>query len=344
MGPKKDIVGLFKQATQKHGIKFAVSEHLAPSYHWLQVSHRADKNGAMAGVPYDGIDSADWDLYHETHDVPRNAKGEEDLWSPMNVPTAWKRRYFDRIKDLIDNYEPDLLYTDGPIFFEEYGLSVVAHHYNKSAKKNGGTPQTVYTSKRREDSVVGTCVLDLERGVVDKIWPDPWQTDTCIGQWHYNKGEKYKSAKLVIDMLVDIVSRNGNLMLNFPLNSKGELDSEELKVLDSVTKWMAVNSEGIYGNASLEDLRRRPGHVGLGARRRGALQREQAQRFLRRRRAFHQEGQYALRVFNGRAGAGSRVRAAWYKESSGARQGPARGASGLSRTPQVQTGRDGTAH
>ena len=73
------------------------------------------------------------------------------------------------------------------------------------------------------------------------------QTDTCIGEWHYNKGIKYKSSKVVIDMLVDIVSRNGNLMLNFPLNSKGELDSEELKVLDGVTKWMAVNSEGIYG-------------------------------------------------------------------------------------------------
>ena len=246
-GPKKDIVGLFRKATQKHGIKFAVSEHLAPSYHWFQVSHREDKTGPLAGVHYDGINSADWDLYHEKHDVPRDAKGEEDLWSPKNVPTAWKRRYFDRIMDLIDNYEPDLLYTDGPIFFEEYGLAFVAHHYNKSAKKNGGVPQTVYTSKRREDSAVGTGVLDLERGVVDKIWPNPWQTDTCIGQWHYNKGEKYKSSKVVVDMLVDIVSRNGNLMLNFPLNSKGELDAEESKVLDGVTKWMAVNSEGIYG-------------------------------------------------------------------------------------------------
>jgi alpha-L-fucosidase len=240
-GPKKDIVGLFKRATQKHGLKFAVSEHLAPSYHWFQTSHGADKQGPLAGVAYDGANRANWDLYHETHEVPK-----EGPWSPINVPVAWKRRYFDRIMDLVDNYEPDLLYTDGPIFFEEYGLAFVAHHYNRSAKKHGGIPQTVYTSKRKEDCATGTCVLDLERGVVDKIWPEPWQTDTCIGQWHYNKGQQYKSAKVVIDLLVDIVSRNGNLMLNFPLNSKGELDADESKVLEGVTSWMAVNSEAIY--------------------------------------------------------------------------------------------------
>jgi alpha-L-fucosidase len=106
--------------------------------------------------------------------------------------------------------------------------------------------EAVYTSKRREDSESGTCVLDLERGLVDKIWPAPWQTDTCVGGWHYNKGIKYKDAKTVIDMLVDIVSRNGNLLLNFPLNSAGVLDEDEQKTLAGITGWMAINSEGIY--------------------------------------------------------------------------------------------------
>ena len=247
MGPKKDVVGLFKKATQKHGMKFAVSEHLAVSYHWFQTSHGADKQGPLAGVPYDGNDPKYVDLYHETHEVPMRANGRgTDDWSPVNVPAKWKMHYFNRMMDLIDNYEPDLLYTDGPVFFEEYGLSFIAHHYNRSAKKHGGVPQTVYTTKRREDCATGTCVLDLERGVVDKIWPEPWQTDTCVGQWHYNKGQKYKTSKVVVDLLVDIVSRNGNLMLNFPLNSKGELDAEEMKILEGITAWMSVNSEGIY--------------------------------------------------------------------------------------------------
>jgi len=119
--------------------------------------------------------------------------------------------------------------------------------YNTSAGKHRGQTQAVYANKGKKDCEDGTCVLDLERGIVDRIWPHPWQTDTCIGTWHYNKEAKYKSPKLVIDMLVDIVSRNGNLLLNFPLPSSGMLDPEELKILFEITQWMAVNGEAIYG-------------------------------------------------------------------------------------------------
>ena len=152
-----------------------------------------------------------------------------------------------RIKDLVDQYQPDLLYVDGPLPFEDYGLSLVAHHYNASAGRNGGKTESVYTSKRPEDAERGMCVLDVERGVVDKIWPRAWQTDTCIGDWHYKRGVEYKTPKTVIDMLVDIVSRNGNLLLNLPLPASGALDVEELNVLSEITSWMAVNGEAIHG-------------------------------------------------------------------------------------------------
>ena len=89
-------------------------------------------------------------------------------------------------------------------------------------------------------------MFDIERGVADQILPNPWQTDTCIGNWHYKRDIEYKTPKQVIDLLCDIVSRNGNLMLNFPLPNSGELDAKELKILDEITRWMAVNSEGIY--------------------------------------------------------------------------------------------------
>jgi alpha-L-fucosidase len=89
-------------------------------------------------------------------------------------------------------------------------------------------------------------VLDFERGLPQAIWPNPWQTDTCIGDWHYNKRAKYKTPKRIIDLLVDIVSRNGNLLLNFPLPNSGMLDSEEMKILDEITRWMAINGEAIY--------------------------------------------------------------------------------------------------
>jgi len=78
-------------------------------------------------------------------------------------------------------------------------------------------------------------VLDHERGIIDDIWPEPWQTDTCIGNWHYLKGVTYKTPKRVIDLLVDIVSRNGNLLLNFPLPNSGMLAPRKLKILDEIT-------------------------------------------------------------------------------------------------------------
>ncbi len=247
-GPKIDVVGLFREATRKAGLKFAVSEHLSNSYNWFSTSHGSDQEGPFAGVPYDGTDPAYADLYHS---LPRDYDLREGSTisgaMSRDVPDSWKQLYFNRIKDLIDQYQPDLLYTDGGIPFEEYGLSLVAHHYNTYARRHGGNAEAIYTSKVPADCETGTCVLDLERGVAEGIPANPWQTDTCIGTWHYHKEAEYKTPKRVIDMLVDIVSRNGNLMLNFPLPNSGALDDRELKILDEITRWMAVNSEGIYG-------------------------------------------------------------------------------------------------
>src|ERR1051325_11166501 len=170
MGPKKDVVGLWRKAAQKYGLKFAVSEHLSNSYNWLAVSHGADKTGPMAGVPYDGSDPAYADLYHP---FPKDQPIPTQAMSRV-APDAWKRQWFNRIRDLIDNYKPDLLYTDGGIPFETVGYRLVSHYYNVM-------PQGVFTSKNRKDCEKGTCALDIERGVANTIMPEPWQTDTCIG-------------------------------------------------------------------------------------------------------------------------------------------------------------------
>lgn len=241
MGPKRDVVGEFRKAALEHGLKFGISDHLWISYKWFSTSHGSDSKGPLAGAPYDGTNPAYADFYHDVSKVYTQLD-----WDENGIPDAWKQQWHDRIKDLVDHYQPDLLYCDGPIPFEDRGLDILAQLYNHSAKLHGGTVQAVYTSKRQEDAAVGTCVLDVERGVVDSIWPRPWQTDTCIGDWHYNVRAVYKTPKRIVDMLVDIVSRNGNLMLNFPLPSSGMLDPKELAILAEITDWMGVNSEGIY--------------------------------------------------------------------------------------------------
>ena len=259
MGPKKDIVGLFRKAALKHGLRFGVSEHLWIAYKWFSVSHGSDQSGSYAGIPYDGADSKYVDLYLDSKKIYK-----ELPWNEEGIPESWKQQWFIRINDLVDKYSPDMLCTDGPLPFENWGLNLVAHLFNQSAKRHDGSVEAVYTSKRREDCEMGTCVLDSERGLAGGIWRNPWQTTTCIGNWHYNKTVKYKSPKAIIDLLVDIVSRNGNLLINFPLPNNGMLDAEELKLLDEITKWMAINGEAIYGTRPWKILGVGPNAQGFG--------------------------------------------------------------------------------
>ncbi len=245
MGPHKDVVGTWAKAARNQGLRFGVSEHLWISYKWFGVSHLSDKTGPLAGVPYDGTDPAYADLYHDANCA--RLAGHLD-WNDDDIPETWKQHYLNRMTDLIDKYHPDVLYTDGHLPFEEYGLKMVSHLYNVSAQLHGGACQAVYTSKQPTDCATGACALDRERGVADLISANHWQTDTCIGQWHYNRGQKYKTSKKVIDLLTDIVSKNGNLLLNFPLPNSGQLDFEEMEILEGITAWMQINSDGIYSS------------------------------------------------------------------------------------------------
>ena len=240
-GPKKDIARMFKDAAVKQGLRFGVSQHLHASYEWMSTCFGSDHTGPWTGVPYDGNDPTYADLYHEKHE-PAAQPGDVS-----KVPEAWKRQYLLRLEDLIDQLQPDLMYHDGVIRFEQYGLKLVAHLYNQSARWHGGEVEAVYTSKGMEDCQAGTAVLDFERGIAQGIWPNPFQTDTCVAGWHYDREARYRTPKQCIDLLVDIVSRNGTLLLNFPLKSDGTLDSTEMGIISQITAWMAVNSEGIHG-------------------------------------------------------------------------------------------------
>lgn len=253
MGPKRDIVGEWRQAARAAGLRFGVSEHVWGSYNWWSTNKDHDKQGQYAGVPYDGNNPANYDLYFPPHTPGPKAWAEQG-----NESEEWKREWFLRAQDLIDQHQPDLYYEDGAIPFGRWGRSLVAHYYNQSLRWHGKL-DVVYTAKRRSECVTGACTLDVERGVTDDIEPDPFQTDTCIGDWHYKHGITYKRPKTVVDMLVDVVSRNGNLLLNVPLPASGMPDDEELKIVDEITAWMKVNSEGIYATRPWKILGEGPG-------------------------------------------------------------------------------------
>ena len=238
MGPKKDVVGLWQQAAKKEGLKFGVSEHLGASYTWFQSARGADKNGPMADVPYDGVNPEFEDLYH-----PKTAP-DDKAWLTTNPEN--QKNWLACITELIDMYHPDLLYSDSELPFGDVGKTMLAHYYNADMAHNGGKLQAVYTAKMRPSE--GKWVQDIERGVMDSISPYPWQTDTSIGDWFYRTGQKYRTGTEVIQMLVDIVSKNGNLLINVVQTPEGDLEPDVLAILDDIAKWTPANGVGIYGS------------------------------------------------------------------------------------------------
>jgi len=237
MGPHKDVVGLWQKAAKEQGLPFGVSEHLGASYTWYQAAHSSDPEGPKQGVPYDGNDPKYEDLYHKK--LPSDDHG----WLTKDPEN--QKEWNGMIRELVDTYHPDLLYSDSGLPFGDVGRNMIAHFYNSNEAFNHGNLTAVYNCKEGSD---GRFVQDLERGVKDDISPYPWQTDTSIGDWFYRTGQKYKSAAEVTSMLCDIVSKNGNLLINIVQTPEGDLEPDVLAIVDGIGKWTAINGEGIYAS------------------------------------------------------------------------------------------------
>lgn len=251
MGPKKDLIGMMRKATLEHGLRFGVTSHLARSYCWLQTSHGADTKGPKKGVPYDGNLKEYQGFYHETH-------GDTAMRYPAVSPPEWKQAWKLRMLDLIDNYEPDLVYLDGAMPFlddkGQTGFEWLAHYYNAGLKRHGGRQEVVLTYKgssmRQEKNkgfyASGIGTRDHERKVPDRLLDEPWQTDDSIGPWGYNTTVPYTSVNQLVDKFVDIVSKNGNLLLNVPPRADGTFDEETIRILKEFGKWNRINGEAIF--------------------------------------------------------------------------------------------------
>ncbi len=269
VGPHKDIIGLWAAAAKKQGLRFGVSVHASHAWSWFEVTQGADKTGPLAGVPYDGqFTKADgkrlwWEgldpqaLYAQNHRPGRKLVWEWDPAKGSSVPdAAYLEKFFNRAQQLWDDYRPDLIYFDDDVLplhgvTEEIGLKLAAHCYNSSLQWHHGQNEAVMTDKHLDEFQRRTQVYDFERGKAGGILPEPWQTDTCIGDWLYNemffREHRYKSAASVIRMLADIVSKNGNLMLSVPLRGDGTPDRDEIEIVKGIGAWMKINGEAIYG-------------------------------------------------------------------------------------------------
>ena len=276
VGPGKDIIGLWAKAARKQGLRFGVSNHSAHAWHWFQTAYGYDPEGARKGERYDAFKrfAADgrgkwWEgldpqqLYGGSvmplpDGIQTNAaasawhEANDRVWTekaPLNNP-AFTRQWYLRCKDLIDSYQPDLVYFDNfDLPLEQAGLDIAAHYYNASLQRHGKV-EAVINIKPHDTHRPGI-VADVERGMRGEISPEPWQTDTCIGDWHYNRRifeeKRYLPAAEVIHRLCDIVSKNGNLLLSIPVRGDGTIDSEERRIVEEIGAWMARFSDAIHG-------------------------------------------------------------------------------------------------
>lgn len=273
-GPQKDIIAGWAKAARAQRLPFGLSVHAAHAWSWYELAQSADKNGPLAGVPYDGkLTKADgkgqwWegldpqDLYAQNHTPSegfQNAGKIHSQWNWGNGASqpdqAYIKKFYNRTVDMINQFHPELIYFDDtalPLWpVSDAGLKIAAHFYNKNLQLHGADNPGVIFGKILNDQQRKCLVWDIERGVPATSLPYAWQTDTCIGSWHYERSvydnNHYKSARTVIHMLSDIVSKNGNLLLNIPVRGDGSIDDKEAKVLEGIAAWMDVNKESIFG-------------------------------------------------------------------------------------------------
>jgi alpha-L-fucosidase len=255
IGPHRDVIGTWAAAARKQDMRFGVTVHQARNWWWFQTSHGTNETGPSAGVPYDGGLTA-----AEGKDAWWNGFDPQRLYGPKHpfdaLPdVSYVKNFYDRTRDLIDQHDPDLLYFDNSLLPLGWGgMNIGSYFYNHNLKTHGGKMEAIINIKQVPDHLAKAVVADYERGLTSEITPYTWQSETCIGDWHYKRslfdqpGEYggYLPPRDVIHWLIDTVSKNGTFILNIPGKPDGTIDSKEIAVLDQITAWMKVNGEAIY--------------------------------------------------------------------------------------------------
>lgn len=274
IGPKRDLLDGWAKAARKHGLKYGISFHADHAWTWYETAQRYDLEGDKMGVPYDGkLTKADgkgkwWegldpqDLYQQDHELSQGSWANGMIhrqWAWENGASLPSQKFvtnfYNRTLDAINRYNPDLIYFDvtGLPFYpiSDAGLKIAAHFYNHNLATHQDKMTAVLFGKILTEQQRRGITWDVERGAPNETVALPWQTCSCIGGWHYNteiyeKGH-YKSAATIVKLLVDVVSKNGNLLLSVPLRADGTFDEKEKAILDEFGIWMRTNRESIVG-------------------------------------------------------------------------------------------------
>lgn len=237
-GPKRDIVAELEKAVRERGLKYVVSLHHSWLWGWYPVWDEAT----------DCADPANASLYGEK--VPETAWKMDNSTNYYNCypkPSAeFERVWLEKVKEVVDGYSPDLLWFDNriQILSEEVRREMMAYVYNHAAKND----QEFVLTFKRPDFPLGTGTVDLERARMPETYPEPWLTDNSVSRtsWTWSTDLECYTTNRLIDDLVDIVSKNGCLLLNLAPHPDGYIPEDQKQRLREMGKWLKLNGEAIY--------------------------------------------------------------------------------------------------
>jgi alpha-L-fucosidase len=258
MGPHQDIIGELARAVRAEGLHFGTSSHRVEHNFYL---------GVGRAIPSDINDPKYAAFYGPAHNWLKNKKGTPLSNDFTYVSTAWTNDWLARSAEIVEKYHPEIMYFDwwiGQPSIRSDLTRFAAFYYNESLTYGDHIGVINYKDFAMMEH---SAVLDIERGQLGDIRPLPWQTDTSVGNksWGYIKDDTFKSPEFVVHQLIDIVSKNGNLLLNIGPRADGTIPEEVQQVLLDVGAWLNINGDAIYGSRPWKTYGEGPTKVAAGS-------------------------------------------------------------------------------
>lgn len=237
MGPRRDLIGELADAVRQEGLVFGLSSHRAEHWWFMDGGRKFDS---------DVSDPRYAEFYGPAR--PKFPEIKREFEAEFGPDEAFLKDWLARTEELVDKYRPQLVWFDwwiGNEKFEPYRRQFAAFYYNRGLEWQRGVAINYKINAFPE----GTAVLDIERGQLAGIREEFWQTDTAVAKnsWGYTEGQDYKTSDSIVDDLVDIVSKNGALLLNIGPKPDGTIPDPEQRMLREIGGWLKVNGDAIYG-------------------------------------------------------------------------------------------------